>query len=67
MEIILTNIMDQNLMYSLNSNQEKFDRKSSKVIYFELSKCYLPSVPKIRMVIYWKNTNGVKNRLFSFS
>jgi len=47
----------------LRLHQEKFDRKSSKAVYFEFSRCYLESVIEITILTTLKKSNGIKSRL----
>jgi len=60
-EIIVSNsVID--IIYSLSSYQDKFDRESFKMMHFELSRCYLQSVTKITIVAILEKENGIKNR-----
>ncbi len=46
----------------LEHTPKKFNRKSSKVVYFKLSRCYLQSVTKIIIsTILEKNEDGIKS------
>jgi len=51
-------------VYSLSSHQKKFNRDSSKVVYFELSRHYLQSVTKLKnFENFEKKLNGIESRL----
>jgi len=47
----------------LSSHLEKFDRKGSKVVYLEHSRCYLQSVGNIKILEILEKLKWSKNKI----